>query len=104
MEKLREHRGRSTQLREGMDVLESLHEQKYALWHRFIGLRDGPERDERLPELEQIHSEIADLGEKILAKRREMFGTVSRVSELDIISRVESILLSSPAEPQEAAA
>ena len=101
---LRGHRERRARLQQAMDNLESLHEEMYALWERFMALRDGDKGRESRPKQKQIHSEIASLTEKILNQRREVFGEVSRVSELNINSRVESILLSSPAEPHEVAA
>lgn len=98
MDVLIAHREKREGLYEGMDALMVLHDRLLKTWVEIIALRDSLEVEGRVGEIEQLHQVTKEIAESIIEERKALFGSIASLSELDISSRVDSMVLQKSAE------
>ncbi len=91
MDVLRRHQEQRQKMGGQFDELLSLHEQLYQLWEEIVHLQNEDEYSRDLKDLEAQHARTMEIAGRILQVRNEAFGGVNYLSELDIISKVDSM-------------
>ena len=98
METLKAHRKKQQKLREGMDTLNSLHDRLLETWLDIIAMRDAPDFKGRVEKIGEFHQVTTEIAAEIIATRKAMFGSIASLSELDIFSRVDSMVVQKAAQ------
>jgi hypothetical protein len=98
MEVLIAHREKRESLQAGMDALMVLHDRLLMTWREIIELRVSLEVEGRVGQIEQLHQVTKEIAESIIDERKALFGSIASLSELDISSRVDSMVLQKSAE------
>lgn len=93
MEVLIAHREKRERLQEGMDALMVLHNRLLGTWREIIELRDSTGDEGRIQQIEQLQEVTREIAVEIIEERKVMFGSIASLSELDISSRVDSMVL-----------
>lgn len=98
MEILKAHRQKQQKLKERMDTLNSLHDRLLETWLEIIAMRDATDFEGRIEKIGQFHQVTTEIAAEIIATRKAMFGSVASLSELDIFSRVDSMVVQKAAQ------
>lgn len=93
MDVLTPHREKRERLQVGMDALMVLHDRLLGTWREIIELRDTMGVEGRVQQIEQLHEVTREIATEIIEVRKDIFGSIASLSELDISSRVDSMVL-----------
>ncbi|MCH8075922.1 MAG: hypothetical protein IIC64_08880 [SAR324 cluster bacterium] len=98
MEVLIAHREKREKLKAGMDVLTTLHDRLLDTWREIIEMRDSLEVEGRVAQIDRLHQVTKEIAANIIEERKALFGSIASLSELDIFSRVDSMVLQKSAQ------